>query len=352
MKKSKKPMNPMEAYRKKNKEKEKSKHKTHRKEQKDSHQRFEGADRPPNTNLQHYDGDNLSEGFEGEEDLMQLNTVQQLLQKKQMMREGKYDSASSVNANIQDLMQTFSKGPGSGSAMPKKAGPAAPPQTTQNQAQPTSNISSFMSENIFRNIPQRTTQNPNPMIPSSVRQNNPTQSAAPVKTNVGDKRLQRQEANRGNLDPFMMTTMQGDYNPAQRNKINEVESTPTQSNYVSSAPGVYQAQPQRSSGPTVIVKEAALTSAPLRSQMEREKSSLVPINVLRKKPAPTTATNPEKEEAPKISQSTANVGIRNITGVPMPSMNFGFAQNVQQKPSQNDTLSAFLSEISKLDEDS
>ena len=59
------------------------------------------------------------------------DTVQQLLQKKQMMRgiflnktwiqslfkEGKYDSASSVNANIQDLMQTFSKGPGSGSVV-------------------------------------------------------------------------------------------------------------------------------------------------------------------------------------------------------------------------------------------
>jgi len=343
----------MEAYRKKNKEKEKSKHKTHRKEQRDSHQRFEGGDRPPNTNLQHYDGDNLSEGFEGEEDLVQLNAVQQLLQKKQMMREGKYDSASAVNANIQDLMQTFSKGPGSGSALPKKAEPTALPQTIQNQAQPTSNISSFMSENIFRNIPQRTTQNPNPMIPSNLRQNNPpSQSAAPIKTNVGDKRLQRQEANRGNLDPFMMTTMQGDYNPAQRNKTNELEPMPTQSNYVSSAPGVYQAQPQRSSGPTVIVKEAALTAAPLRSQMEREKSSLIPINVLRKKPAPAPMTKPEKEEAPKINQPTPNVGIRNVTGVPMPNINFGFPQNIQQKPPQNDTLSAFLSEISKLDEDS
>jgi len=41
--------------------------KTHRQEQKDSRQRFEGEGRAPapNTNLQHYDGDNLSEGFEG-----------------------------------------------------------------------------------------------------------------------------------------------------------------------------------------------------------------------------------------------------------------------------------------------
>ena len=122
--------------------------------------------------------------------------------------------------------------------MPRKAEPTALPQTTQNQAQPSSNISSFMNDNIFRNIPQKATTNPNPMMPSNLRQNTPTQSAVPVKTNVGDKRLQKQEGNKGNLDPFMMTTMQGDYNPAQRNKAKEFESAPTQSNYVSSAPGI------------------------------------------------------------------------------------------------------------------
>ena len=79
MKKSKKPLNPMEAYRRKNKEKEKNKvmiicikvltefqHKTHRREQQDSRPKFEGGERrETNVNKQNYDGDNLSEGFEG-----------------------------------------------------------------------------------------------------------------------------------------------------------------------------------------------------------------------------------------------------------------------------------------------
>lgn len=212
-----------------------------------------------------------------------------------------------------------------------------------------------MSDNILRsqNVQPRTSYNPNPT--PSVRQDNSSHPLVPTKTMVGDKRLQRQEANKGNLDPFMMTTLQGDYNPAQRNKAQE--PAPQQSNYVSTAPGVYQSSAQInkpvSSGPTVIVKEAALTSAPLRSQMEKEKSSLVPINVLKKKAAPPAPKQPEKEELlPKVSQPpVSEIGIRNVTNVPMPS--FSFAPTpVQQKPPQNDALSAFLSEISKLEEDS
>ncbi len=78
MKKPKKPLNPMEAYRRKNKEKEKNKvmiiciealtefqHKTHRREQQDSRPSFEGKRQEAPVNLQNYDGDNLSEGFEG-----------------------------------------------------------------------------------------------------------------------------------------------------------------------------------------------------------------------------------------------------------------------------------------------
>ncbi len=102
--------------------------------------------------------------------------------------------------------------------------------------------------------------------------------------------------------------------------------------------------------------------------MEKEKSSLVPINVLKKKAAPAAPKQPEKEYnnsqvhlshnsireiiLPKVSQPpVSEIGIRNVTNVPMPS--FSFAPTpVQQKPPQNDALSAFLSEISKLEEDS
>lgn len=134
----------------------------------------------------------------------------------------RYDTPS-VNTNIQDLMQSFSKGP----VVQKKVEPT--PQPTQ----ASSNISSFMSDNILRsqNVQPRT--NPNP-TPSTVRQDHSSQPLVPTKTMVGDKRLQRQEANKGNLDPFMMTTLQGDYNPAQRNKAQEPAP---QSNYVSTAPG-------------------------------------------------------------------------------------------------------------------
>ena len=45
-----------------------------------------------------------------------------------------------------------------------------------------------------------------------------------------------------------------------------------------------------------------------------------------------------------------NIGIKNVTNVPAPKTSFGFAQNIQQNIAQNDQLSAFLSEISKLDE--
>jgi hypothetical protein len=292
-------------------------------------------------NKQNYDGDKLDEGFEGEEDLMEMNAVQQILQKKQMMREMRYDTPN-VNTNIQDLMQSFSKGP----AVQKKLEP-----TTQT-AQPQSNISSFMNDNILRSQAVRSSYNPNP-TPSTVRQDNSSHPLVPTKTMVGDKRLQRQEANKGNLDPFMMTTLQGDYNPAQRNKVNEPAP---QSNYVSTAPGVYQSSAQIhkpvSSGPTVIVKEAALTTAPLRSQMEKEKSSLVPINVLKKKAAPKQPEPEKEEQQSKVTQPpVSEIGIRNVTNVPMPS--FSFAPTpVQQKPPQNDALSAFLSEISKLEEDS
>ncbi len=137
----------------------------------------------------------------------------------------RYDTPS-VNTNIQDLMQSFPKGP----VIQKKVEPT--PQPTQ----ASSNISSFMSDNILRsqNVQPRTSYNPNP-TPSVVRQDNSSHPLVPTKTMVGDKRLQRQEANKGNLDPFMMTTLQGDYNPAQRNKAQE--PAPQQSNYVSTAPG-------------------------------------------------------------------------------------------------------------------
>lgn len=44
---------------------------------------------------------------------------------------------------------------------------------------------------------------------------------------------------------------------------------------------------QKPVAPAVIQREAALTTAPLRSQMEKEKSSLVPINVRKKQAAKT-----------------------------------------------------------------
>jgi len=146
----------------------------------------------------------------------------------------RYDTPS-VNTNIQDLMQSFSKGPVSAS-IPKKVEPAPVQQT----AQPSSNISSFMNDNILRShaVQPRTSYNPNP-TPSTAKQDHSNQQLIPTKTMVGDKRLQRQEANKGNLDPFMMTTLQGDYNPAQRNKMNEPAP---QSNYVSTAPGIFFCQ--------------------------------------------------------------------------------------------------------------
>jgi len=174
---------------------------------------------------------------------------------------------------------------------------------------------------------------------------------------IGDKRLQKREGTGGSVDPFMMTTLQGNYDPTQKNKKVEEEASeaqnPLMGNYRSQAPGVYQQvnqpvlnqTPIISAGPTVIVKEAALTTAPLRSQIEKEKSSLIPVNVLKKK-----VQKPENEEVNKPNQSTLNIGIKNVTNVPAPKTNFGFSQNIQQNIKKNDQLSAFLSEISKLDE--
>ena len=169
-----------------------------------------------------------------------------------------------------------------------------------------SGLSSFMNENILRtyNVQERDPSKPI-FLPSNVQQNASSQHPGGLKSMVGDKRLQKRENTSGNIDPFMMSTMQGDYNPTQKPKINEqqpISFDPLTGNYRSSAPGivlsnvplkwkgVYQQVEKQvvnpkpiSSGPSVIVKEAALTSAPLRSQIEKEKSSLIPVNVLKKK---------------------------------------------------------------------
>ena len=77
-------------------------------------------------------------------------------------------------------------------------------------------------------------------LPSAV----PQQPQNTVKSTVGDKRTQKRQGAEGSLDPFMMTTMQGDYNPTIRNKPKQAEAAPVfdpmTGSYHSSAPGTEQ----------------------------------------------------------------------------------------------------------------
>jgi len=105
--------------------------------------------------------------------------------------------------------------------------------------QGSSTLSSFMNENIIRSHHLQERDQSKPIfLPSSVNQK-PDQLAGPQKTVVGDKRLQKRENSAGGIDPFMMTTMQGDYNPTKKKKDEheQIPFNPIMGSFRSSTPG-------------------------------------------------------------------------------------------------------------------
>lgn len=89
------------------------------------------------------------------------------------------------------------------------------------------------SQNIIQRDPMQPVFSAGPAMQSA---SNPQANVA--KSYVGDRRLQRHAGPGGEIDPFMMTTMQGNYDPTMKNKPKPPEPIdPLMGNFVSKAPG-------------------------------------------------------------------------------------------------------------------